>query len=475
MKLKSGIAVAASLLTLLVVMVVSPAPVQAQVDPPPVIDWDSGNQSALTDTFIVKKKNFGRTAIEIVGLNLLVWSYDYYIRPDGNDGFRIGFQSWIENLKNGFEWDDNNFNTNQFAHPYHGSLYFNAARSNGYSFWEAVPFTFAGSFGWEYFGETHHPSMNDWIATSVGGTAVGEILHRFSKSIRDNTARGSSRNWRELGGFVVNPVGGLNRIIDGDWARVHANEPDRFPKNYKSQFDTGLRTVGEEEIWSSDTTRVFVQFDFEYGDPFFGDMGKPFDSFDLGLQLNFGDKSVIGRVEVDGLLGGTYLKDTIQVGHIVGAYHHFDFIHNQQIEFGGQSIGAAMLSRYQTVAGMEMRTELHLNGIILGASSTDYASQSGRTYDYGPGLSANLVAQFSSQGFHYLRFSHEQNWLHTVNGTSSEHHLSVTRLRLGVPVHHNIGAGFEYVLMLNEREYRDYPDVSIRRPQTRFFVTWVMN
>ena len=44
-------------------------------------------------------------------------------------------RSWWANLQSGFNWDDDVFGVNQVAHPYHGSLYFNAARSSGYDFW----------------------------------------------------------------------------------------------------------------------------------------------------------------------------------------------------------------------------------------------------------------------------------------------------------------------------------------------------
>jgi len=147
-----------SLVFLLLLLGAAQASAQASSEPDSIA-WDEAQYSALSDTFIVKK-NFLRTSVEVVGTNTLIWFYDRYIREGGtNPGFRIGFNSWEENLANGFEWDDNNFATNQFAHPYHGSLYFNAARSNGYSFWEAVPFTFAGSYLWEFFFEVHHPSM----------------------------------------------------------------------------------------------------------------------------------------------------------------------------------------------------------------------------------------------------------------------------------------------------------------------------
>jgi hypothetical protein len=434
------------------------------------IDWDQDTASALQDTFIIKK-NFLRAAVEVVGLNLLVWSYDYYLRPDGNDGFRIGFNSWKENLKNGFEWDDNSFNTNQFAHPYHGSLYFNAARSNGYSFWESVPFVFAGSYGWEFFGETHHPSMNDWIATSVGGVGVGEILHRFSEMIRDNQARGSERTWREIGGFAVNPVNGLNRLIDGDANRYYANSPERFALNYRSQVDVGLRQTGENKLWDSDTTRVFIHFQFDYGDPFFGDMNSPYDHFNLDLQLNFGDKSGIGQVQSNGLLAGTFLSELDNATHILAAWHHFDFVSNNQFDFGAQSLGAGLISRFETDSGLELRTSMDLSAIILGATTSDYTSLSGRDYDYGPGATASFSAEFISNGHQFLTVSHEQHFIHTVNGNHSDHHLSISTARAAVPVHKNWSIGVEYQLMLAERLYKDYPDVSARRPEMRFFAT----
>lgn len=49
-------------------------------------------------------------------------------------------------LKHGFVWDNDAMGTNMFMHPYHGSLYFNSARSNGYNFWQSGFFAFGGSF-----------------------------------------------------------------------------------------------------------------------------------------------------------------------------------------------------------------------------------------------------------------------------------------------------------------------------------------
>lgn len=50
-----------------------------------------------------------------------------------------------DNLNTGFVWDNDVFIMNMFAHPYHGNLYFNVARSNGMNFWESAPNALGGS------------------------------------------------------------------------------------------------------------------------------------------------------------------------------------------------------------------------------------------------------------------------------------------------------------------------------------------
>jgi hypothetical protein len=461
----------AGMLMLAVLAVTSAATAQTDRE---AIDWTT--RSALDDTFFVQPKRPLRAVGEVFGLNLLVWSYDRFVREGGeNPVFRIGFNSWKENLQAGFTWDDNNFNTNQFAHPYHGSLYFNAARSNGYSFWESVPFAFGGSYLWEYFNEVHNASMNDWIATSVGGSAVGEILHRLATSVRDNRATGSSRTWREIAGFGIDPVGGLNRAIDGDMGRRHANPRDRHPGYYRVRWDVGLRTVSDDRLFDADTTKAYMKFDFDYGDPFFGDMGKPYQNFDLLLQLNFSDRSTIGRFESNGMLAGTMIKDAPEASHIVSAHLHHDFINTNQIEFGAQAFSAGLLSRFETRHGMTLQTRLHAGPILLGAVTSDHPSVSGRSYDYGPGVLATFSAAFGRDGWDYLYADHQQFWVHAISGNAADHFVSMTRLRLAMPAWRGIGLGGEYVLTLADRTYRDYPDVSVRLPQMRVFAKFVLD
>ena len=214
-------------------------------------------------------KGFWLTLLDLVVVNEIIWIYNRYIREGGeNLGFRKSWKTFTNNLNNGFEWDDNNFSTNHFLHPYHGSLYFTGARSQGYDFWQSVPWAFAGSWYWEYAGEAHQPSINDWINTSVGGMALGEGLHRMSNLVLDNTDTGSSRTWREIGGFLVAPVRGFNRLITGEAFEVHANPVDRHPSSLAANFSLGLRSLGQNDLWTDNETRLFMRFFAKYGDPF---------------------------------------------------------------------------------------------------------------------------------------------------------------------------------------------------------------
>src|SRR4030095_13389241 len=137
------------------------------------------------------KKRFGMAVLELGIVELIPWMFSKYVTKPG--WANVGLQTWWSNVQSGFEYDGDNFLTNNFAHPYHGSLYFNSARTNGYNFWESMPFAFAGSLFWEYFGEFYRPSINDWINTSVSGINLGEMLYRVSNVVTDNTAHGNDR------------------------------------------------------------------------------------------------------------------------------------------------------------------------------------------------------------------------------------------------------------------------------------------
>jgi hypothetical protein len=443
-----------------------PAAVRAQ---------EAAISSAPADSLAYRapEKNFTRAALEVTGANVGIWLWCRYVREGGtNTGFRIGIQSWKENLLNGFEWDDNQFKTNQLAHPYHGSMYFCAARANGFDYWESIPFAFAGSIQWEYFGEVHHPSINDWISTSVGGTAVGEMLHRFSNIIVDQQATGSERTWREIGGVLVNPMGGINRLITGDMTRVGPNPPDWNAFSLSSAVRAGARITGEGSLSNNDTTRAFFRFRIIHGDPTGSVVRKPYDAFSVDLQVNPQDVSIVGRAQVVGVLHSWETHRDEHSNSYFAFVHNYDYIDNWAYKIGAQSIGASLLHRHKTPS-WTLSSGIDANWIILGGTSSDYASYTGRTYDYGPGAGGKYFAALRHRSRSLLAIEGDYYYLRVLNGTPANHFVCENRVTASVPLYGSFNLGAEYSLYHAERHYRDFDDVSRRAPQLTAYLSLV--
>jgi len=260
--------------------------------------------------------------------------------------------------------------------------------------------------------------------------------------------------------------------VTGDASRVHPNPADRFPLVGGISYRLGVRTVGEEHLWQADTSRVFMEIAANYGDPFRGETRKPFSSFDFGLQLNFKDKNTFGRMSTKGILYASKVAESERSQHLVAAYQHYDYSNTNAYEYGAQSVGASFLSRMQATEKFEMRTALHLNVILMGATKSDYSNISGRSYDYGPGLGFKFSGTFLVSGHPILTLAHDQSWIHSINGTAAEHILSGSRARVDLPLKRGLSLGVDYVLYLADRNYRDFPDVHKRIPELRTALSW---
>jgi hypothetical protein len=411
-----------------------------------------------------------RTAGEVVFFNAAMTLFGKLFMDE--HGFAVGTNTIKENLKNGFEWDDNTFSANNFRHPYQGAQYFGAARGNHYNFWEASIWAFFGSWLFEYAGEAHHPSYNDWINTALGGIGLGEPLWRLQNMVLDNTATGSSRAWRELGGFLVLPLAGLNRWVTGAAFEQHQNPPDDKPEHFGSVFRLGTRTLSDQYLWSEDRTRAYVDFYLLYGNPF-DPVKRPYDAFSFRFQVTFNNKPHgLSRLQARGILasGNVYQSDKTQ--HILSADQLYDYIDNEALTYGGQSVGASYFSRFWKGDQFEARSQITLAAIVLGANKSDYFNISGREYDYGPGAGYVLGVEFARRGRNVVHVSTAGFWVHSVNGTRADHYNRVTTVRLDFPVKDYLGVGGDYTLYEAERHYKDYPDVKARNPELKLYVAW---
>ncbi len=425
------------------------------------------------EDFHVTKYRFLRTILEVEGFNLVMTAFGRYIMEPDGDGFKVSWATIKENLEAGMEWDDNTFSANNFRHPYQGALYFNAAKSNGYDFYQSSVFSFAGGWLWEYTGEAHHPSYNDWVTTAVGGIIVGEALWRLSDMVVDNKARGSGRTWRELGGFAINPMRGVNRLITGEAFEVHENTPGRNPDFFGGSFNLGLRILGAEDRWKSSSTKMFISSRMIYGTKLGTVDGKPFDYFDFSFQLNFNNKPHgLGVFNINALLRGWDLGETETKTKQFNANMHITYVDNEAYTYGGQSLSASYLSRFAKGRKYESQLEFYLEGIILGASKSDYFNLSNREYDYGPGVGFWVDYRLMAGSRTALRAFYRGSWIHSINGTVADHLDNFVGFRTEFTLRKWFTLGADYVLYFSQRYYRDYPDVWSRNPQAQVYFTW---
>lgn len=365
------------------------------------------NDSLWVDEGIVpsKKKNFLRAAGETFGMNMGLWAFDRYILK-GHYAY-ISFESIKENFRHGFEWDNDHLNTNMFAHPYNGSLFFNAGRSNGFNFWQSELFAIGGSAMWELFMEREYPSTNDIIATPVGGAALGEVFYRTSDLILDERTSGCERFGREFASFLVSPMRGITRLITGQaWKRslVSGKEFSNVP------FDVGL-SLGTRILFYHDDIGITragasARINLEYGDPFDGDSKIPYEYFSCLAEFNVMESQpLLSRVEIIGRLLSKELISTRKCDLSIGLYQHFDFFDSDTIsqhtptviepcvvpyKLGTPaSVGIGSMFSYHN-NGVKLNASAHLNGVLLGGILSDYYRYYHRNYNWASGFSMKL-------------------------------------------------------------------------------------
>jgi hypothetical protein len=82
-------------------------------------------------------------------------------------------------------WDGDHWFHNYVGHPYGGSLYYNAIRSQGGNITESFLFSALASTTWEYVIEAvaEQPSIQDLFITPIFGSLLGELFHYATMSM----------------------------------------------------------------------------------------------------------------------------------------------------------------------------------------------------------------------------------------------------------------------------------------------------
>jgi hypothetical protein len=415
------------------------------------------------------KRSYGWAVGEVLAINNVLGIAAQYVR--NVDRSETNPRSWWDNIKYGFKYDPDEFKTNQWTHPFNGSQYYNSARSNGISFWPSTAFALAGAFEWECCGETQRMSLNDMFATTLGGIALGEAEYRLSSEILNGQSRGMGRFWRELGAFFVDPIRGFNRFVNGDARKVTSNPVDPMdwrPPGSTTFLATGARSIGEgSSITNNTKTYATILLNHSYGDVFDATRRKPLDYIDFVAEVNFGEKTSLGNVQIRGNLASWPLGAAHD--HVFALVQRFDYMNNTAYEFGGQSAGGAISSRFRLSDGVGLRTRVDADGILLGGINSEYAKfaevpnrERLREYDYGPGLGTAARADLVLSGRPVLSALYRFAWIHVTNGSAftygttgadAEHYIQAGGLRLVIPIKGSFGVGADAYLFLRDSDY----------------------
>ena len=352
----------------------------------------------------LEHKAFWRASAEVVGMNIGLWAFDRYIQK-GEFAY-ISWETIKENFKHGFEWDNDHLSTNMFAHPYNGSIFYNAGRSNGYNYWQSSLFAIGGSAMWEMFMEKEYPSTNDIIATPVGGAAIGEVLYRTSDLVIDDRSSGAERFGRELAGFVISPMRGFTRIVTGRAWQRRTTPGKRFGiPPVRISLSLGSRVLffrNEEDYTKAGLTG---RINIEYGEKFEEKTHHPYDYFTFLLDLDvIKTQPLLSRLEIQGRLLSRELIDS-QTGKLsLGLYQHFDYFDSDTIssyvnkwalnaclvpyKFGTPaSIGGGALGQFRHSQLWQIDGYAHVNAIVLGGILSDFYRNYHRNYNWGMGFS----------------------------------------------------------------------------------------
>jgi hypothetical protein len=364
-----------------------------------VLDWGVG-----------EGRSFAVPAYEIPVYELLLNRFDYYAID------RESYPSPISNLRDNLhrKWvvDNDAFATNQFLHPYQGALYQGFARSAGLSFWESFGYTMAGSLLWEEAGENTAPSINDQVATGIGGLFLGESLFRIASLLLESGANGGPGAWREWAAAAISPATGLNRAVFGDRFRgvFRSYDPAVFTRvdlgmrltpHFNSNVNVNADPTAPPSLQTLKRKEASADFTMSYGLPGKPDYtyDRPFDYFLFEFVAS--TASTFETVFSRGLLYGAPYDLGANYRGIWGLYGTYAYVAPQifRVSSTGVAVGTTAqwwLSKSVALQGSVLAGTGYAGGGVIHGSGVASAGPLGdgqRDYHYGIAPQGLLAAR----------------------------------------------------------------------------------
>jgi hypothetical protein len=412
-----------------------------------ILDWETG-----------EGKSYLIPALDIVGFEFLLNQFNRHFVDE--DTYGSDLSSIRDNLQRGWVIDHDPFATNQFLHPYQGSIYNGFARSAGLNSWEALGYDLAGSTLWEVAGETDPPSLNDEITTTFGGSFLGEALFRMSNLVLESDPNPGF--WTRLGAGLISPSSGFNRLAFGErFDTVYdSNEAATFWKasigarhNARLTDFSALSNVQEDEAIAN----VWV----DYGLP--GNAGyeykHPFDYFHFSATLTSSAHAIPENISVRGLLVGSDYKGGDDYRGVWGLYGGYDYFSPELFSVSSTALSLGTTGQYRVTDDFDLQGTV-LGGVGWTAVGTIADAEEDRDYRYG----------YSPQALIDLRTIFGERVLLDVNardyyidgqgavGTSGGENILRAEVGLTVRVWGHHAIGLEFVVSRRDSTFSDVPD-----------------
>ena len=362
--------------------------------------------------------SYARAVLEVAGvLSLGVAQYWSNAETNSRDW---DFPRWSDRLSSaGVRFDNNTHVTNNVLHPLAGSAYYGFSRANGLSVPAASLFTFAGSAIWEGTLEWREKvSINDMVATTVGGIAAGEFFVQLASYLN------SSPTETNLAQDVAKVTLGFPVWVHDELdARPRDPRPARDNLGFSSEY-THHFSAAYQNSWIADGEQSQIMRGFAldarlvslpgYLDPESFDstfaQGN-FTSGSLGLQFD-GEGLRDARMRLDAVLMGYYGQRATSravIGALLGFATGLEFVAEDTLQTGdqyalihlaGPQLGATWKSNgYQLDLGVRASADFGSIRSLAWPALRDadpdatYKSTLARGYQYNYGFSTRLAGE----------------------------------------------------------------------------------
>jgi hypothetical protein len=419
-------------------------------------------------------KSYLVPAADIVGFLFLLNMFNRHFNAE--DVYGSDWSTIDHNLHSGWIIDNDPFATNQFLHPYQGSIYHGFARSAGLNYWEALGYDFGASALWEVAGETGPPSLNDQITTSFAGSFLGEALFRMGSHVLEVGGENPGF-FRRMGAVLISPSMGFNRIAYGE--RFDGVFPSRDPPIY-TRVGVGVRRNEKQTEVGAPRPEVQDEFvaDFvmDYGMPGKAtyEYKRPFDYFHFEASAVSTTNSLPEDVVIRGLLVGS----DYALGHsyrgIWGLYGGYDYISPEVFSVSSTSVSLGTTGQWWLSDSLAIQGTM-LGGVGWTAAGTVSDAATDRSYHYGASPQGLVALRFLVSDIAVLDMTGRGYYIGGLTSGAREDSETILRAKVALTmrVYGRHAIGIQYVASTRDARFTDLPDTNQSIGAASIFYTYI--